>query len=94
MAIQPEDSSTLPLDIPSPPPRRGRPSTGKAMTPAERKRAQRDRDYGRIRKALDDWAAVPDRVLLEMLLPAARLSTPTLAKRAWQEIGRRNGYLP
>lgn len=42
MAKQPEDTKTP--DMIGEPKRRGRPATGKAMTAAERKRAQRERD--------------------------------------------------
>lgn len=42
MAKQPEDTKTP--DLLGEPKRRGRPATGKAMTAAERKRAQRERD--------------------------------------------------
>jgi len=43
--IDPTDKATqpLPLDEPSQRKRRGRPSTGKAMTPAEKQRAYRER---------------------------------------------------
>lgn len=44
MAKQAEDTVTAELPLPDAPRRRGRPSTGKAMTPAERKRNQRDVD--------------------------------------------------
>lgn len=48
--IDPTDKATQPLPLDEPPQRkrRGRPSTGKAMTPAEKQRAYRERQKARI----------------------------------------------
>lgn len=83
----PADNVTADL-LPSPK-RRGRPKTGKAMTPAERKRAQRNRDQGKIGMLLDAPHKVPTRVLAETL----QTGTGTLAFNAWLEMGERHGWI-
>jgi len=56
------DTVTLDLTLPR---RRGRPSTGEAMTPAQRKRAQRARD--REASSTDDYASCTTERLLREL---------------------------
>lgn len=68
---------------------KGRPRTGKAMTPAERKRAQRNRDQGTIGMLLDAPHKVPPRVIVETL----HAGNGTLAFHAWLELGERRGWL-
>ena len=53
--------------LPPPPKKRGRPATGKALTPAERKRNQRYRD---LQKLFDDITALSTTSLLEQLQSA------------------------
>lgn len=61
------DTVTHELPLPR---RRGRPSTGEAMTPAQRKRAQRARD--RAASMTDDWAScTTERLLRELGLCVA-----------------------
>lgn len=57
--IDPADKQTqaIPLDEQPTKKRRGRPATGKAMTPAEKQRAYRERQKGNVtEKALSDGA--------------------------------------
>lgn len=75
--------------------KRGRPSTGKAMTAAQRKREQRSRDLTRVyeEKNLNN---VTDTGLVALL---AKKTAPGwnanggLAKDVWEELGKRRGWL-
>jgi hypothetical protein len=75
--------------------KRGRPPQGdQPMTPAERKRAQRQRDSRVALDAIGDEQNAPLRALLAVLgrveaSESARLS----AQRAWAEIGRRYEFV-
>lgn len=84
-----DPADTVTSDLLPSPKRRGRPKTGKAMTPAERKRAQRNRDQGKIGMLLDAPHKVPPRVLVETL----QTGNGTLAFNAWLEMGERNGWI-
>ena len=57
---QPEDKQTRELPL-----KRGRPSTGQALTPAQRKRAQRERDRNASRT--DDYGSCTTERLLREL---------------------------
>ena len=83
----PADTITAEL-IPSPK-GRGRPKTGNAMTPAERKAAQRKRDRKAIALILDKPHQVPPRVISQI----AAQSQDYIAFAAWLEIGERRGWI-
>ena len=75
--------------------KRGRPPKGeRPMSDSERKRAQRQRDKLAITHAIGDEQDAPLKALLAILgrvdaSEAARLC----AQRAWEEIGRRYGFV-
>ncbi len=71
---------------------RGRPATGEARTPAERKRDQRERDRELIFGANTDEARLTETGLIEAIGLPAKFSE--LSKAAWLELGRRRGWLP
>lgn len=68
---------------------RGRPKTGKAMTPAERKAAQRARDKETAGMLRDAPHKVPPRVIVGTL----ERESGTLAFTAWLELGERRGWI-
>lgn len=84
-----DPADTVTADLLPSPKRRGRPKTGKAMTPAERKREQRNRDQGKISMLLDAPHKIPRRVLVETL----QTSNGSLAFAAWLELGERTGWI-
>lgn len=84
-----DTADNITADLLPSPKGRGRPKTGKAMTPAERKRAQRNRDQGKIAMLLDAPNKVPPRVIVETL----QTGNGTLAFNAWLEMGERNGWI-
>lgn len=69
--------------------KRGRPATGKAMTAAQRKAAQRARDRETAGMLRDAPHRVPPRVITETL----ERSDGLLAFYAWLELGERNGWI-
>lgn len=72
----PTDIQTTDMHQP-PPKRRGRPPTGKAMTPAERKRKQRTMDFARItRQTTADGNPVTVTGLIETIAGCARMGLP------------------
>lgn len=83
----PADTVTEDL-IPSPK-KRGRPASGKAMTPAERKAAQRERDRETAGMVRDAPHKVPPRVITQTL----ERESGTLAFMAWLELGERRGWI-
>lgn len=83
----PDDAMTAEL-LPRPK-GRGRPKTAKAMTPAERKAAQRARDKETAGMLRDAPNKVPPRVITETL----ERERGTLAFWAWLELGERNGWI-
>ncbi len=83
----PADTITAEL-IPSPK-GRGRPKTGKAMTPAERKAAQRKRDRKAVALIVEKPHQIPPRVIAQL----AAQSQDYIAFAAWLEIGERRGWL-
>lgn len=83
----PADTFTADL-IPSPK-RRGRPKTGKAMTPAERKAAQRARDREKYGELYDAPHRVPTRIIAETL----EREDGSIAFTAWLELGERKGWI-
>lgn len=75
--------------IPSPK-GRGRPKTGKAMTPAERKAAQRERDRLAATKLIDGQPhKVPPRIIAETI----GREDGWIAFTAWLELGERRGWI-
>jgi len=64
------------------------------MTPAERKRAQRQRDSRAITDGIGDEQNAPLRALLAVL-GRVEASEPArlAAQRAWAEIGQRYGFV-
>lgn len=68
---------------------RGRPKTGKAMTPAERKAAQRARDRETAGMVRDAPHKVPPRVITQTL----ERESGSLAFMAWLELGERRGWI-
>ena len=72
------------------PKKRGRPATGKAMTAAERKRAQRARDRRTdVRLIVDAPNKVPNRVLINEVTQG----DDYVAFLAWLEVGERKGWI-
>jgi len=69
--------------------KRGKPVTGNAMTPAQRKAAQRARDRETAGMLRDAPNRVPTRVITETL----ERSNGLLAFYAWLELGERNGWI-
>lgn len=68
---------------------RGRPKTGKAMTPAERKAAQRKRDREKYDELYDAPQRVPPRIIAETL----GREDGWIAFTAWLELGERRGWI-
>ena len=87
MAKQPEDNKML--DMLPAPKRRGRPSTGKALSAAERKAAQRDRDRDRVfgHDGLIQLSTTTG--LLEQLGVAVKDGCPHIAEAISDELIRR-----
>lgn len=83
----PADNVTADL-LPSPK-GRGRPKTGKAMTPAERKAAQRKRDREKYGELYDAPQRVPPRIIAETI----GRENGWIAFTAWLEIGERRGWI-
>lgn len=71
--------------------RRGRKPTGKALSAAERKRAQRERDKAAASRAASpaDYAAMSTTGLLEALAEAVRDKSPVVAKKLAAELVKR-----
>jgi len=76
---QPEDKQTRELPL-----KRGRPSTGQALTPAQRKRAQRERDRNASRT--DDYASCTTERLLFDLGHAVTNGLANLAQQITAEL--------
>lgn len=72
--------------LPPPPKKRGRPATGKALTPAERKRKQRDRD---LFKLFEDVTALSTTSLLEQLQSAIAERRTATARKLLDELNVR-----
>jgi len=73
---------------------RGRPPKGdQAMTSAERKRGQRERDARAVAEVVGNEQTAPLRVLLGILSRVDDSDGAShSAQRAWAEIGRRYGF--
>ncbi len=84
----PTDTQTTDMH-PSAPKKRGRPSTGKAMTPAERKRAQRKRDAARFSQVPSDHTSVTVTGMLERIAAAAKFGMPDALMMYAQELADR-----
>jgi len=76
---QPEDNQTCELPL-----KRGRPSTGQALTPAQRKRAQRERDRNAAR--YDDYGSCTTERLLRELGHAVTGGLVNLAQQITAEL--------
>lgn len=72
--------------LPPPPKKRGRPATGKALTPAERKRKQRDRA---LFKLFEDVTALSTTSLLEHLQSAIAERRTATARKLLDELNAR-----
>lgn len=86
----PADTCTADL-LPSPK-GRGRPKTGKAMTPAERKAAQRARDRATVWDLATTPHKVPPRVLAQVLETPENYGKAA-GFAAWLEMGERMGWI-
>lgn len=84
---EPADTATAELFLS--PKGRGRPKTGKAMTPAERKAAQRKRDRKAVALIVEKPNQVPPRVIAQI----AAQSPDYIAFAAWLELGERRGWI-
>ena len=72
--------------------KRGRPATGKAMTAAERKRAQRERDRKQICDRfhiMGNWENITMTALLEGMASAVRAGSALLVEKIAGELARR-----
>lgn len=84
-----DPADTITADLLPGPKGRGRPKTGTAMTPAQRKAAQRARDrqkYGELYNA-------PNRVPLRIIAETLGREDGWIAFTAWLEIGERRGWI-
>jgi len=72
-------------------PRRGRPVTGAAMTPAQRMAAKRARDRAAINAAVYpvDYASVSTSALIESLADAVRTGSPAAVRKLSNELVKR-----
>lgn len=84
-----DPADTVTGDLLASPKRRGRPKTGKAMTPAERKAAQRKRDREKYGDLYDAPQRVPNRIIAETI----GREDGWIAFSAWLEIGARRGWI-
>lgn len=84
-----DPADTLTAELIQSPKGRGRPKTGKAMTPAERKAAQRKRDRKSVALIVEKPHQVPPRVIARI----AAQSQDYIAFAAWLELGERRGWL-
>lgn len=86
MAKQPEDLVTQELPLPDAPRKRGRPSTGNALTPAERKAAQRRRAPKIVHERVED---APVTSILSELAYAVKRGNVLTARSLMDELYRR-----
>lgn len=87
-----DPADTFTADLMPSPKGRGRPKTGKAMTPAERKAAQRARDKEKVW----DLAITPNRVpprVLKQVLETPENYGKAAGFTAWLEMGERMGWI-
>lgn len=84
-----DPADTVTTDLLPSPKRRGRPKTDKAMTPAERKAAQRKRDREKYGELYDAPQRVPPRIIAETI----GRENGWIAFTAWLEIGERRGWI-
>ncbi len=92
---QSEDKKTMELPQLPAPRKRGRPSTGKARTPSQRKAEQRAKASEIIWGGLDEekrLKEIPESILIG-LLSEKRHQANVIGQMIWEEIGRRNGYM-
>jgi CRP-like cAMP-binding protein len=90
-----DQADTVTLDLPLSS-KRGRPSTGHALTPAERKRAQRKRDRHVMGEAFSDHARIaeiPTTSLCEALACYVSSGFPRLASVVMTELARRSSLV-
>jgi hypothetical protein len=87
-----EEDKPIPTTISIAPKKRGRPATGKAMTAAERKRAQRERERQQIWGDFDimgNWQNLTMTALLEGMASAVRAGSVVLVEMIAAELARR-----
>lgn len=84
-----DHADNLTIDLLPSPKGRGRPTTGKAMTPTERKAAQRKRDREKYGEIYDAPQRVPNRIIAETI----GRENGWIAFTAWLEIGERRGWI-
>ena len=87
-----EMDKPLPTTLSIEPKKRGRPATGKAMTAAERKRAQRERERQQIWGDFDimgNWQNLTMTALLEGMASAVRAGSFVLVEMIAAELARR-----
>jgi len=84
-----DPAETMTADLIPSPKGRGRPKTGKAMTPAERKAAQRARD----RKKYDALSHAPNRVPNRIIAETLGRENGLIAFNAWLELGERRRWI-
>ena len=80
------------LPLPGIPRKRGRPSTGKALSVAERQRRSREKKHKLEQTRLESAARSFENETDEELYSWIATSGPTLQEKAWIEIGRRKGW--
>lgn len=70
----------------------GRPAAGQAHTPAQRKRAQRERDNHAIAETpVGEWS---ERLcLIALSNPVHKCPGNDLARAAWEQLGKLRGFL-
>lgn len=84
-----DPADTITADLIPSPKKRGRPASGKAMTPAQRKAAQRARDREKYGELYDAPNRVPPRIIAETL----GREDGWIAFTAWLELGERRGWI-
>lgn len=83
------EAPTIPTNVSAAPKKRGRPATGNALTAAERKRAQRERD----RKTAELIGEAPNKVPPRVIAETISSGSDFIAFTAWLELGERNGWI-
>jgi hypothetical protein len=80
--------------------RRGRPSTGQALSNAERQRLHRNRlavaRTSELKASASVWASTSDDDLAQFMRPShydGDRNSEEMRKSAWAEMGRRHGWL-
>ena len=87
-----DPADTVNADLIPSPKGRGRPKTGKAMTPAERKAAQRARDKAKVWDLASTPHKVPPRIIAQVLETPENYGKAA-GLTAWLEMGERMGWI-